>query len=75
MSLFKKKKLKNPESTIAKFTLSFPEICPRGSERFPNQNNLPIKIDRQKITTNTIPRVVSLIKIDYFSDLKSSDNG
>ena len=34
-----------------------------------------MEIDRRKITTNTIPHVVNLIKIDYFGDLKSSDNG
>ena len=61
--------------TIANFTPSFPEIC----REAPNDSRIKIidqsKLTAKKITTNTTRCVVSLIKIDYFCDLKSSDNG
>ena len=62
---------------IANFTPSFPEICREAL------NDIRIKIiDQSKLTAkkntktlNTIPHVVSLVKIDYFGDLERSDNG
>ena len=69
------KDLVKVNKSIANFTPSFPEIC----REAPNDFRIKIidqsKLTTEKITTNTIPRVVSLIKIDYFGDLKSSDNG
>ena len=62
------------KSSVANFTPSLPEIC----REAPNDFRIKI-IDQLKMTakkiTNTIPRVVSLVKMDYFGDLKSLDNG
>ena len=60
---------------IANFTPSFPEICREATNDFRIKIIDQSKSTAKKTTRNTIPRVVSLVKIDYFGDLKRSDNG